>query len=685
MAAGSEIKAEADGSFPIPKELQTQLEAQAKKEGKAGGEMTYYIPLQSSSGQSFGVSVKLGTDGPVGPKQKVVMKAKLVTQPTGKPVGARVIGSDGATPKTKPSVRKPNSGSRKFTRKPVPTPSTSKAYDIDSDDSLSGYSTTGSMDSSKGKAKAKSKQLLQDNADSCLGPVEQLNNFPKLGQHAHLVEVPVFKPTEKDFKDPMKYIARIRKEAEPFGICKIIPPQSFKPECNVNDDMRFTPYNQYIHKLMHRWGKNCKETSAIKKYLETQNVDINVHPVVGGVEIDLPALYNAVQSFGGLSEVIEQDCWGKIADHLRIPKGTQGKGNKLDDIYCKFILPWDTLGETEREELLKLVDDEFEEDNQQKLEKSKNECSDGSDEEDSEVDEDYECVLKGKSTSLAQFYRASRNIFTTLFKDDEIDPREVEEEYWRLVLERDRHIQVQIGSIDTGKEGYGFPISRSASCGRHGWNLKILSNNPRSLLRSMGPLMGVTMPTLHVGMVFSTGCWHRDPHGLPWIDYHHTGASKVWYGIPDSHSIAFYTAMKQLVPTFCRKKKIWLSADTTAVPPNLLVKYGVSVARTIQEPGQFIVVFPKSYTSNLSTGYSLSESVYYAPREYLDIMHTEFENMKDSKDPMAFPLNKLILSIAEKQCLQEGNIKKGKTISRKHQGQRICQKDHDIRLRGQES
>ena len=81
----------------------------------------------------------------------------------------------------------------------------------------------------------------------------------------------------------------------------------------------------------------------------------------------------------------------------------------------------------------------------------------------------------------------------------------------------------------------------------------------------MGPVMGVTVPTLNVGMVFTSGCWYRDPHGLPWVEYHHTGAPKVWYGVPDSHGIAFYTAMKQLVPTFCRNKKIWLPADTAMV------------------------------------------------------------------------------------------------------------------------
>ena len=77
---------EMGSSIPLPKELATQLAEQAKASAAAtaasaatatpGGsgkksEMTYFIPLQSSSGQSFGVAVKLGTEGPAGPNQKV--------------------------------------------------------------------------------------------------------------------------------------------------------------------------------------------------------------------------------------------------------------------------------------------------------------------------------------------------------------------------------------------------------------------------------------------------------------------------------------------------------------------------------------------------------------------------------------------------------------------------------------
>ncbi|CAB4067811.1 JARID2 [Lepeophtheirus salmonis] len=370
---------------------------------------------------------------------------------------------------------------------------------------------------------------------------------------------------------------------------------------------------------MHRWGPNTKEMAAIKKYLATQNIVIKPHPV----------------SFGGLTEVIQRKKWGKIADYLRVPKGTQDRGNKLDDIYCKYLLPYDTLSEVEREELLRLVDEEYEEKNKKRIEQARNDYDDEDDDEEENEDEEedeelHECVVKGKSTSLSQFFRVARNHMMMVFKStSDPEPREVEEEYWRLVMERDCHIQVQQGSIDAG-------------------GLGILSNNPRSLLRTMGPVMGVTVPTLHVGMLFTTGCWYRDPHGLPWVEYQHSGASKIWYGIPDSHSIAFYTAMKQLVPTFCKNKKIWLPSDTTMVPPNLLVKYGVSVCRLIQEPGQFVIVFPKAYTSNICSGYCVAESVYFAPRDYLGFAEQEFNDIRDSTEPMMFPIQKLVHKHLEK-------------------------------------
>ena len=133
--------------------------------------------------------------------------------------------------------------------------------------------------------------------------------------------------------------------------------------------------------------------------LDTQNVTINAnnHPVISGVEIDLPALYHAVQSLGGLTEVIQKKKWGKIAEFLRVPKGTQDRSNKFYDIYCKFLLPYDTLSKVEREELLRLVEEEFEERNKLKI----NPNSD--DEDDDEKDEDEEVRIMNEFKNYGIF------------------------------------------------------------------------------------------------------------------------------------------------------------------------------------------------------------------------------------------------------------------------------------------
>jgi ARID/BRIGHT DNA binding domain. len=64
--------------------------------------------------------------------------------------------------------------------------------------------------------------------------------------------------------------------------------------------------------------------------------------------VDLPRLYSTVQQCGGLSEVIEKKRWPRVADLMKIPRLAQDRLTKLDDIYCKYLLPYDTLSHDER-------------------------------------------------------------------------------------------------------------------------------------------------------------------------------------------------------------------------------------------------------------------------------------------------------------------------------------------------
>ena len=130
---------------------------------------------------------------------------------------------------------------------------------------------------------------------------------------------------------------------------------------------------------------------------------------------------------------------------------------------------------------------------------------------------------------LKTFFRIARNTMSMWYDKETPTTSQVEQDFWKYVNERNIHICVYSGSIDSGGYGYGFMCDDNSPMAKHPWNLKVLTNNEHSILKSMGPIMGLTVPTLHVGMVYTACCWYRDPHGLPWVEYLHTGADKIWY------------------------------------------------------------------------------------------------------------------------------------------------------------
>ncbi|XP_047306270.1 putative lysine-specific demethylase JMJ16 [Impatiens glandulifera] len=55
---------------------------------------------------------------------------------------------------------------------------------------------------------------------------------PENDRRPVLEDAPVFYPTKEEFIDTLNYIASIRPTAEKYGICRIVPPPSWKPPCS---------------------------------------------------------------------------------------------------------------------------------------------------------------------------------------------------------------------------------------------------------------------------------------------------------------------------------------------------------------------------------------------------------------------------------------------------------------------
>ncbi|XP_016576091.2 putative lysine-specific demethylase JMJ16 isoform X1 [Capsicum annuum] len=59
---------------------------------------------------------------------------------------------------------------------------------------------------------------------------------PELARIPSLDEAPVLHPTEEEFEDTLKYVASILPHVKNYGVCRIVPPSSWKPPCRINEE-----------------------------------------------------------------------------------------------------------------------------------------------------------------------------------------------------------------------------------------------------------------------------------------------------------------------------------------------------------------------------------------------------------------------------------------------------------------
>ncbi|MFT7811654.1 protein Jumonji-like [Arapaima gigas] len=516
-------------------------------------------------------------------------------------------------------------------------------------------------------------------------------------------EVLVLRPDQAEFHDPLMYLDSVREQAEPYGLCRVIPPPSWRPECKLSDEMRFVTQVQHIHKLGRRWGPNVQRLACIKKHLKSQGISMEEPPLIGGCELDLARFFQLINDMGGMQQVTDLKKWSKLADLLRIPRSAQDRLAKLQEAYCQYLLSYDSLSPEERGRLEREVLEEKENLERRKgpLEghsesaqrtqslpryEPKNGLVNGvvhknglrgklkeldaldalkmgrrrlfaqekkpEEEEDKSVLSDqHKCIYKGRSVSLTTFYRTARNTMNMCF-NKEPGAAEVEQEYWRIVEQKDCHVAVHSGKVDTNTHGSGFPVGKSEPFSKHGWNLTVLPTNSGSILRYLGAVPGVTIPWLNIGMVFSTSCWSRDQNRLPYIDYLHTGADCIWYCIPAEEK----AKLDKVVHTLLQANGtpgLEMLEKNIMISPEVLSREGIRVHRTVQQSGQFVVCFPGTFVSKVCCGYSVSETVHFGTTQWMNMGYQAAKDLKCRRIAKPFSMEKLMYQIATAEVKRE--------------------------------
>jgi len=158
-----------------------------------------------------------------------------------------------------------------------------------------------------------------------------------------LEEAPTFRPTEEEFEDPYAYIEKIRKVGERAGICKIIPPASWKPPFCVDvEHFKFRTRLQRLNDLDANSKAQNSYLDGLQAFWENQGQPMHRLPQLDRRPVNLFVLRKEVERRGGLATVTERKQWADIGRAMGFSRDTcTSLSHSLKSFYVKWIQPYD--------------------------------------------------------------------------------------------------------------------------------------------------------------------------------------------------------------------------------------------------------------------------------------------------------------------------------------------------------
>jgi len=454
-------------------------------------------------------------------------------------------------------------------------------------------------------------------------------------------QAPVFYPTEEEWsKDSLQYIQAVRAKCQGYGIAKIVPPKSWKPNFSITTDKSLVATRlQRIDRLGAHARAKSAEMQPDRKEMEGNpierveralaearaRVQMGEADEVEQGQKEIAALENHLQFLNKLEQKSKRARWKKcctckgMLDEVKMTNCTECK--RWFHIFCLspplHEVPEDAWTCAEC------------------LEYKKQSFGFGN----------------GKKYSLDEYKHRGDRFKREWFKLKQgqrpasVPFKDIEKQFWKIVQKGKPHVEVEYGSeLDVGELGSGFPLKGPFAA--HPWNLNNLARAGGSVLRHLDDIAGITIPWLYIGMCFSSFCWHNEDHYCYSISYNHRGAPKQWYGIPGDCAAAFEAMMRETYPKLFAKQPDLLYQLVTLVAPSTLKKHGVSVCRAIHNPGEFIVTFPQAYHAGFNYGFNVAEAVNFACPDWVSWGTRAVEHYRTFRRVPVFSHDELIVRIA---------------------------------------
>ncbi|KAM1268831.1 hypothetical protein ACFX13_001133 [Malus domestica] len=438
---------------------------------------------------------------------------------------------------------------------------------------------------------------------------------------------PVFRPTHTEFADPIAYISKIEKEASEFGICRIVPPLP-------------KPSKRYVFSNLNKSLLKCPELGSDVNSLEGCS-PTRTGSGVGGNDGEARAVFTtrhqelgqSVKSVKGAAvqnppSGVDKQVWqsGEIYTLEQFETKARAfarsilgsvrevtplvieemfwKAASEKPIYIEYAN--DVPGSAFEEPMGQFISSHRRRRKRNSYQRSK-ENSDSTKTEMISSSERTSCNDEVKNAS-------HRNVSDTC---SEASKSSTAPEIFSGDETPQSSRQKNPNSCCDMEGTAGWKLSNSP------WNLQVIARSPGSLTRFMpDDIPGVTSPMVYIGMLFSWFAWHVEDHELHSMNFLHTGSSKTWYSVPGDYAFAF----EELIRTEAFGGNLdrlaalsLLGNKTTLISPEAVVAAGIPCCRLIQNPGEFVVTFPRAYHVGFSHGFNCGEAANFGTPQWLKV------------------------------------------------------------------
>ncbi|KAJ1403106.1 Zinc finger C2H2-type [Sesbania bispinosa] len=428
---------------------------------------------------------------------------------------------------------------------------------------------------------------------------------------------PEFHPTDTEFADPIAYISKIEKEAGNFGICKIIPPLP-KPSKkyvfhNLNRSLTKCPElgpdnSPLAGSNSSKMGAGDSGSDGVLRAVFTtrhQELGQSVKKTKGTVQNPLSGVHKQVwqsgevytlEQFESKSKSFARSVLGMVKDvSPLVIEAMFWKAALEKPIYLEYAndVPGSAFGESQGQFYCS-----HRRRRKRTYYKSRLDSSDCKQNEmgsirDTQIDETKGASAQSPADTCLQMSKSATTVSTSSSNEASQSSKE---------KNSDANSDMQ-GTA-------GWKLSNSP------WNLQVIARSSGSLTRFMpDDIPGVTSPMVYIGMLFSWFAWHVEDHELHSLNFLHTGSSKTWYAVPGDYALAFEEVIRSKgyggnIDHLAALKL--LGEKTTLLTPEVVVASGIPCYRLIQNPGEFVVTFPRAYHLNPSSTFHAPPALFAA-------------------------------------------------------------------------